>query len=67
MTIKIEYQVEHREYGIYNHCKVTYEVRTLEHKCDDSKSFLDNFNDAFDKMVSLGGDPNKNIRWRTIQ
>lgn len=64
--IKLQYQVRHTSYGIYNHCKVSYEVRELEHVIDDTKDFRSNLDEAFSKACDLGADPNKQIKWNTI-
>lgn len=66
-TIILQYQVPHREFGLGNHCKTTYEVRTLEHPIDPAKPFRGNLDDAFAIACERGADPNKNIRWRTAE
>ena len=60
----LHYQVPHREFGLGNYCKTTYEVRALEHTIDPAKSFCDNLDDAFAIACERGADPNKNIRWK---
>ncbi len=64
--IKLQYQVKHTEYGIYNTCKVSYEVRELYHDIDTSKDFRTNLDEAFSEACELGAEPNKQIRWQTI-
>ena len=66
-TIILQYQVPHREYGLGNCCKTTYEVRTLTHPIDPVKSFRENLDDAFSLACERGADPNKQIRWKEIQ
>lgn len=65
--IILQYQVPHCEYSLGNHCKTTYEVKTLQHSIDPAKSFRDNLNDAFVIACKHGADPNKCIRWKTSE
>lgn len=61
--IILHYQVPHHEIGR----RTTYEVRTLQHTINPAKPFRDNLDDAFAIACDRGADPNKNIRWRTVE
>lgn len=58
-TIRLEYQVKLPLVD-------KYEVRELYHECDPNKSDKENLDDAFSKACELGGEPNKNIRWKFL-
>lgn len=64
--ILLQYQVKHKEYGIYNHCKISYEVKKLYHEIDEDKDFRTNLDEAFSKACELGADANKMIKWQVV-
>ena len=64
--IRLSYQVPHTEYHLGNHCKVTYEAKTCYVEVNESLSYSENLDKAFEKAYDLGADPNKLCRWATI-
>ena len=70
MTLQVTFGVKKHEVVYHNYCPATerdvWETKTIYHECDENKSFWENTCDAFEKAVSMGHQPDKNIKMRVV-
>lgn len=70
MTLKVIFGVKKtvRKYNMWYGVdeRTVWELKTIYHECDESKSAWENQSDAFAKAVSFGHDPHQQIRMSVV-